>query len=171
MERSVAPFSESEPSAREPQRKPPRLKPVTVNADPVHEVPVALSVDLTSLDEATARHTHVLRQLIDHLAPRPVFGLNQPKLDAAWTDPDDPRCLVVGEVKSLSNTNQDQQIRLGIGQVLDYTHQVQRQPPDGYATARAVLILEQKPNDERWTALAASLPIALTWAPDFPGLL
>jgi len=125
-----APEPDPEPIVREPQRESPRLTPVTVSANPVHDVPVALSADLTGLDEATARHTDTLRQLIDHLAPRPVFGLTRPKLDAAWADPDDPRCLLVGEVKSLTDTNQDQQIRLGIGQVLDYTHQVRQHPPD-----------------------------------------
>jgi hypothetical protein len=62
-----------------------------------------------------------------------------PAFDLAWFD--GPTMFVV-EVKSCTQDNQTQQLRLGIGQVLDY---------------------EQQPADPRWSGLAQRHGIRLIW--------
>ncbi|MFI9263390.1 hypothetical protein ACIG5C_03310 [Streptomyces werraensis] len=129
-----------------------------------------LKVDLSSLDEGTAAHERTVDALIKHLARRGTqthaFAKNSPRFDAGWTVGKD---IFVAEVKSLTGTSQDQQIRLGIGQVLDYAHQL-RTRTGGGSSIRPVLVLEKKPADDRWSSLAQAVGIRLTWAPRFPGI-
>lgn len=73
-------------------------------------------------------------------------------------------CVV--EVKSLTDANEVQQIRLGIGQVLDYCFDLRV----GLAeSVRPVLALERAPSNPKWVELCAHLGIWLTWAPEFSG--
>ncbi|MGW7568964.1 hypothetical protein ACWGJV_22135 [Streptomyces tendae] len=129
-----------------------------------------LKVDLSSLDEGTAAHERTVGALIKHLARRGVevhmFARNSPRFDAGWAVGKD---IFVAEVKSLTGTTQDQQIRLGIGQVLDYAHQIRKRTGNG-PSIRPVLVLEKKPADGRWNDLAQAVGIQLTWAPTFRGL-
>ncbi|GAA3822862.1 hypothetical protein FNH04_24360 [Streptomyces phyllanthi] len=128
-----------------------------------------LTVDLDALDEGTAAHESTIGALIEHLAHRHVevhtFTRNSPRFDAGWAVGKE---LFVAEVKSLTGTSQDQQIRLGIGQVLDYAHQL-RSMASGWSI-RPVLVLEKQPADDRWTSLAEAIGIQLTWAPGFQGV-
>ena len=87
-----------------------------------------------------------------------------PRFDVGWSVGDE---VYIAEVKSLSGTSQDQQIRLGMGQVLDYVHQLTRHLKTG--VLRPVLVLERRPSDDRWQALFDSRQVLLTWAPNFPG--
>ncbi|MFJ3336873.1 hypothetical protein [Streptomyces sp. NPDC086766] len=131
--------------------------------------PTELTVDLSSLDEGTAAHESTVEALIRHLARRGVevhsFARNSPRFDAGWAIGND---IFISEVKSLTGTSQDQQIRLGIGQVLDYAHQL-RLAVSG-RSIRPVLVLEKAPADDRWTSLAQEVGIQLTWAPTFCGV-
>lgn len=129
-----------------------------------------LKVDLSSLDERTAAHERTVDALIKHLARRGTeahtFARNSPRFDAGWAVGKD---ISVAEVKSLTGTSQDQQIRLGIGQVLDYAHQLRTRRGSG-SSIRPVLVLEKKPADDRWSSLTQAVGIQLTWAPRFPGI-
>ena len=61
------------------------------------------------------------------------------------------------------DVNEDQQVRLGLGQVLDYWHQI-------HQTRRApqpVLVLERRPMRTRWHELAESLGVILDYGPSF----
>ncbi|MEV5126071.1 hypothetical protein AB0K49_25255 [Streptomyces decoyicus] len=128
-----------------------------------------LALDLKRLDEATAVHEATVGALIAHLsrqgiqACRPASGA--PGFDAGWSRGEG---IFVAEVKSLTGAREDQQIRLGIGQILDYAHQLHGQHPS--AVIRPVLVLEKHPSAVRWTALADSVGLRLTWAPDFSGI-
>ncbi|MFC4465549.1 hypothetical protein ACFPH6_13580 [Streptomyces xiangluensis] len=128
-----------------------------------------LAVDLSSLDEATAAHERTVGALIEHLARLKIgvhtFARNSPKFDAGWATGKE---IFVAEVKSLTGTSQDQQIRLGIGQVLDYAHQL-RSTLSG-RSIQPVLVLEKKPADNRWGSLAKAVGIKLIWAPEFRGI-
>ncbi|XMA39418.1 hypothetical protein O1157_30220 [Streptomyces albogriseolus] len=129
-----------------------------------------LKVDLSSLDEGTAAHERTVDALIKHLGRRGTevhtFARNSPRFDAGWAVGKD---IFVAEVKSLTGTSQDQQIRLGIGQVLDYAHQLRTRTGSG-ASIQPILVLEKKPADGRWSSLAQAVGIQLTWAPRFPGI-
>ncbi|WP_445284736.1 hypothetical protein [Streptomyces sp. DSM 118148] len=128
-----------------------------------------LTLDLSSLDEGTAAHESTVEALIRHLAGRGVevhsYARNSPRFDAGWAIGQD---IFIAEVKSLTGTTQDQQIRLGIGQVLDYAHQL-RLTVSG-RSIRPVLVLEKVPADDRWISLAQEVGIQLTWAPAFHGV-
>ncbi|MEV0495924.1 hypothetical protein [Streptomyces atratus] len=132
-----------------------------------HE-PGALALDLAHLDKGTEAHESTIAALIEHLARQHIelrgHARNAPRFDAGWSRGDD---VFIAEVKSLAGAREDQQIRLGIGQVLDYAHQLQLARTRG--RMRPVLVLEKQPTDSRWTSLAEASGILLTWAPDFAG--
>lgn len=129
----------------------------------------ALAVDLSSLDKATAAHESTVGALIAHLGGRGVevrtYARNAPKFDAGWSRGTD---VFVAEIKSLTGASEDQQIRLGIGQLLDYTHQLRAAHPG--RRVHPVMVLEKSPSDARWAALAQDVGIQLTWAPEFANL-
>ena len=131
--------------------------------------PEALTVDLDNLDKATAAHEATVGALIAYLGGRGIdvhtYARNAPKFDAGWSSGTD---VFIAEIKSLSDTSEDQQIRLGIGQILDYTHQLRTAHPN--RRVHPVLVLEKRPTGTRWAALAENLGIRLTWAPEFAGI-
>ena len=78
----------------------------------------------------------------------------EPNFDIAWRTPDR---FYVAEVKSLTDQNEEKQMRLGLGQVLRYAHMMRAR------NAAPVLILERKPRDTSWIELCASLGVLLVW--------
>ncbi|MER5668826.1 hypothetical protein [Streptomyces mirabilis] len=131
-----------------------------------HHETDALALDLSHLDKGTEAHEATVAALIDYLAREQVeargHARNAPRFDAGWSRGDE---VFIAEVKSLTGTSEDQQIRLGIGQILDYAHQLQ--PTHG--RINPVLVLERQPMNPRWISLAEANGIRLTWAPDFAG--
>jgi hypothetical protein len=84
--------------------------------------------------------------------PAPI----DPEFDLAW---ETPQGIVVVEVKSCTKENEVRQLRMGIGQVLDYDDSLR-------ARGRAVLpvlYLERGPSDARWVALAERHHVRLIW--------
>lgn len=134
--------------------------------------PVDLSLDLSALERGTAAHEDLLQLLMEHLAPVEVCGPRPsgPQFDAAWWSQREPTTLYVVEAKSLKGAREEQQIRLGIGQLLDYCHSIGRLEREGLQRITPVLVLEREPTDGRWADLAKSLGIVLTHAPDFSAL-
>jgi hypothetical protein len=86
----------------------------------------------------------------------------EPDYDVGWQDKTEGGSIVwVGEVKSLTPTNEERQMRTALGQVLRYRqslisagHQV-----------RAAVITEHEPSDPTWAALLDENDVALV----FPG--
>ncbi|MDX2540633.1 BRCT domain-containing protein [Streptomyces sp. WI04-05B] len=128
----------------------------------------ALALDLDQLDKGTRAHEATVTALVEHLARQQIelrgHARHAPRFDAGWSRGDD---VFIAEVKSLTGASEAQQIRLGIGQVLDYAHQLQRVRTFGQI--RPVLVLEKQPDDPRWRSLAEASGILLTWAPLFAG--
>lgn len=126
-----------------------------------------LRLNLDALDAGTEAHEETVRALREHLAGRGLVARRPsrgaPLFDIGW---ENGRQLFIGEVKSLRSTNQDQQIRLGVGQLLDYAHQMGGR----HASIRSVLVLERRPTDDRWAGLAAAHNILFTYGPNFPGV-
>jgi hypothetical protein len=123
-----------------------------------------LQVDWDRIDAATAAHEETIRALIAHLRREGVEVRGPwrggPLFDAGWTR---GRTVYVAEVKSLLGVRQDQQIRLGLGQLLDYEYRI----PKGLGRVVPVLVLERQPTSDHWTRLCASHGVCLTWAPNF----
>lgn len=164
---------------------PPALQDSDAGLTPVLGVPISphglphhqdtrLQVDLTHLDRATAAHEEILDQLDKHLAISGVTvrspSPGMPLFDAGWADPLDESTLFIAEVKSLTGTVEAQQIRLGLGQVLDYSHSIWSDAAGQGLTIVPALVLQREPAEKRWASLARSLGVVLTWPPNFPGI-
>ena len=70
-----------------------------------------------------------------------------------------------GRSRQARSRNEEQQLRLGLGQVLRYRNLL----ADGGRRVQAVLAIEHEPSDARWAALRDELAVRLTWPPSFPG--
>lgn len=125
--------------------------------------PTELELDLSALDAGTAAHEATIEALRSHLQHQEITLLEpapgRPRFDGGWMARE---INFIAEVKSLTGVNEDQQIRLGFGQVLDYAHQLMQIAP-----VTPVLVLQKRPASRRWLSLANSLNVILTWAPDF----
>lgn len=153
--------------------RPPALSPLGPllrgRSTPSHS-PSELKLDLSGLDRGSIAHENLLLALKRALSPtelRVAAGAG-PQFDAAWVDPGEPSRLWVVEAKSLTGVREDQQIRLGIGQLLDYCYALRTMEHE-FREIVPVLVLEREPADGRWAPLSKSLNIVLTHGPDFPG--
>jgi hypothetical protein len=126
-----------------------------------------LRVDWNLVDAATAAHEQTIRTLIAHLGREGIHVLgpwrSAPRFDAGWVR---GRSVYVAEVKSLRGAREDQQIRLGLGQLLDYVYRIQTRA----RRVVPVLVLERQPAYDHWGGLCMAHGVRLTWAPDFPGI-
>lgn len=93
----------------------------------------------------------------DHIPMSTAPGA--PAYDLAWREAD---VFVFAEVKSLIEDNEVGQLRLGLGQVLDYTHQMRAA---GNST-KAILAVGSAPSDDRWADLCAEHDVVLM-CPEF----
>ena len=126
------------------------------------------SVDPDAIDRGTNAHKDVQDQLADAVSARgweplspsgtdPLFDIGWIVADTAW----------IAEVKSLTESNEDRQLRLGLGQVLSYAYLVDW----GAAANRPVLAVERKPSAPHWPDLCASHGVKLSWPETFEELL
>jgi hypothetical protein len=86
--------------------------------------------------------------------------------DVGWSDNDGRHCLA--EIKSLTEANETDQIRHGLGQVLDYALRLERR---GFCPRPYVVLERQPSNEHHWRALCQRHGVQLTWAPEFPNLM
>ena len=126
------------------------------------------SVDPDAIDRGTNAHKNVQDQPADAVSARgweplspsgadPLFDIGWVVADTAW----------IAEVKSLTESNEARQLRLGLGQVLSYAYLV-----DWGATAhRPVLAVERKPSAPHWPDLCASHGVKLSWPETFQATL
>ncbi|MBD8871156.1 hypothetical protein [Nocardioides donggukensis] len=129
--------------------------------------PVQLSLDLDKLDRGTQAHETTRDLLLKHLAAVRVLEGRRPVLyDVGWRR--GARAFVVGEVKSFTSGSVVQQIRLGLGQVLEYAQRIRSQHPELSVTP--ILVLEKEPPPNGWVEVVESAGVLLTWAPDFRGV-
>lgn len=140
--------------------------PLSTRKLPVHE-PLELTVNLEALDKGTVAHEATVTALSRVLERKGLLpqrpGRHAPAFDLGWTE---DGAVYIAEVKSLTGTDQTQQIRLGLGQVLDYAQQI-RQSGAESATVRPVLVLEYEPTHSRWKETASSAGVELIWGPAF----
>ncbi|MCV0403789.1 MAG: hypothetical protein K5924_08765 [Chloroflexi bacterium] len=131
--------------------------------------PEPWSRDPNVLDRSRKAHIDTQNDLRDFLeaagarAWSPQTG--EPDHDLAWRR---RGVTFVAEVKSLPSAGtEDRQMRLGIGQVLDYHALMSKR----YPRVRAVLAVEREPASGRWHPLCASHGITLVWPATFDALL
>lgn len=97
---------------------------------------------------------HRLRAIgLEPLSPKP----DGPQYDVAWIS---TAHRSVAEVKSITPTNEEKQLRLGLGQVLRYRHQMET---GNHVQTVPVLAIETEPTSGSWIDLCASLGVTLVW--------
>ena len=137
------------------------------NEKPESSLPVPFQVDPNALDRGLAAHAETQNALAEWAADnrfKPISpGLGDPDFDIGWWDGD---TFVVAEVKSLTSHNEARQLRLGLGQILDYADIVARSK----AKARPVLTVEREPSDRRWVDLCRNHGVTLVWPGSLDGL-
>jgi len=125
--------------------------------------------DATRLDEANTEHNRLLARLHDHVIQSgPVealawtgHGPAESSFDLGWGDPDR---VTVAEVKSTHAMNETQQLRLGLGQVLQYRTQVaEGLQEEDERPVRAVLFISSEPADPIWGKVCRSTGVDLLW--------
>lgn len=122
-----------------------------------------LEIDPANVERALAGHAKTQNALARFIVARGLTPLSatklEPDFDIAWIEGD---VLNVAEVKSVTDLNEEGQLRLGLGQVLRYRRSLAAQHK---GPVRAVLVVERKPLDSEWPALCAELGVVLSWAP------
>jgi hypothetical protein len=113
-------------------------------------------VDPDKVDRGNQAHASTQDALADFLRNHGIEprspAIDEPEFDLAW---EHSRAVFVAEVKSITEANEEQQLRLGLGQVLRYRQSLAR----GGRKVVAVLVAERAPIDRTWTELCRELTI------------
>jgi len=80
---------------------------------------------------------------------------SEPNFDLAW---EAKGTVFVAEVKSITDQNEEEQLRLGLGQVLRYRYRLREL---GHERVVAVLVPERTPHDPSWIDLCHQLGVVL----------
>jgi hypothetical protein len=149
-----------QPTAAVPQVSGTSYRPQDEDADVATPAP-ATSADPDSFGRGLRSHRRLqneLARLVETCELRPLSPLAaDPDYDLAWIIGDET--LMVVEVKSATDGNEIRQLRMGLGQVLDYNDALQRR---GF-TVQPVLYVEREPADERWIEITRAAGVILGW--------
>ncbi len=123
-----------------------------------------ITIDLALYERGLRGHSDTQNKLADFLRgagidPRSPLP-HEPSYDLAW---ERNGTIFVAEIKSITDDNEEQQLRLGLGlgQVLRYRHRLQEL---GYPRVTAVLVPERTPHDPTWASLCQQLGVILVAA-------
>lgn len=118
------------------------------------------ATDPDAVDRGLAAHRRLQNLIAAHLRasgltpvdPRP----GDPQFDVGW---EAEGGVGIVEVKSLTEANEEAQLRLGLGQLLRYRQQMRR----GDWEVRAFLAVERQQQDVSWAALCEEVGVVLVW--------
>jgi hypothetical protein len=123
--------------------------------------------DPNLIDRGTNAHKDVQDKLATRVTEQGLVPLSpetgDPEFDIAWVDGD---VAYVGEVKSLTDENEESQLRLGLGQVLSYVYRLDWEVGE----VQGVLAVEREPSASYWVDMCATHNVILTWLEEFPRL-
>ncbi|WP_106296392.1 hypothetical protein [Knoellia remsis] len=124
-----------------------------------------------AIDRGTKAHKKLeneLAQLVRErgLLPLSPHGGDEP-FDVAWVA---DGVLHICEVKSLTQANQESQLRLGLGQLLGYLYRTKAEHWPGIDRKRGVLAVEGAPKHLDWVDVCAEHGVTLTWPEHFSEL-
>jgi hypothetical protein len=128
---------------------------------------VSWEYDPAERDRSTATHRRLENWLISRLRQegiRPLDPDGDVAFDLAWVERNST--LSVCEVKSTSG-HEDQQIRLGFGQVLHYAARLGLSWRLGI---NPVLFIEREPQDSTWLPLAHDHGVVIAWPESWDGI-
>jgi hypothetical protein len=126
------------------------------------------SVDPEAIERGNRGHAATQNALAAFLRNRGIDprspASDEPGYDLGWTL---ESTTFICEVKSLTESNEEKQLRLGLGQVLRYRQLLGRIHP----TVVAVMAVERAPSDEAWAQLCTELGVLLVWPGEFESVL
>lgn len=126
------------------------------------------AVDPDVVDRGTVGHARTQNALAAYLTTAGITPLKpkppDPDFDLGWSH---RAGWYVVEVKSLTDQNEARQLRLALGQVLDYHDALSRRHP----VVRAVIAVERRPRDPRWVSLCERHDVLLVWPETFAAVL
>jgi len=126
---------------------------------PAPATPSAPDPDLVGRSLST--HRRLQNSLAEEAQKRGFTALSpdvsDPDFDVAWRDTEGR--VTVCEVKTLTSANEMRQLRVGLGQVLDYQDQLRNRAPE----VSAVLWVEREPSERRWVDLCRRVGVTLAW--------
>jgi hypothetical protein len=115
-------------------------------------------IDLDLLQERTAKHEDLVRELAAAVAGAGFKPKRPTRADLAWREEGRD---VVAEVKTLPAKFDDHQLRLGLGQVLQYRTETSVVSD---LSVNAVLWVEREPEEaDVWVAVCTSAGVRLAW--------
>ncbi len=128
----------------------------------VHPAPAQLGVadpDLVGRNlSAHRRLQNDLAKALEKCGRIPLSPLPEdPDFDIAWRDGDGT--FTVCEIKSLTDASETRQLRMGLGQILDYLDLLAAR----ITATRGVLWVERQPSNPRWIRLCERAGVALAW--------
>jgi hypothetical protein len=129
-----------------------RVSPLPSERQPFTVDPALVERGLKGHADMQNELAQVLRQA--GIEPRSRLP-REPNFDIAWVT---QGTVFVAEIKSITDDNEEEQLRLGLGQVLRYRHRLQGL---GHDHVVAVLVPERTPRDASWKELCHELGVVL----------
>lgn len=129
------------------------------------DLPVQRSYDADTYRAGVKEHDRLCRTLIDHLAAEGVragAGLHGIPVDLAWRDAEGRQ--FIAEVKSVVGDHEVEQLRLGLGQVLEYRHRLAAR---GIVATPVLVVSSCK--DPAWLAICGDSRVILLAGQAAPG--
>ncbi|MFF0314262.1 hypothetical protein ACFYPH_06380 [Micromonospora sp. NPDC005252] len=121
------------------------------------ELPPQRSFDAAAYRAGVSEHDRLCRVLVDHLTASGIpagAGLAGVNVDLAWRDTSGRQ--FIAEVKSVVDGNEVEQLRLGLGQVLEYRHRLA-----ALGMPVTVVLLVSRVSDPSWQQVCAANGVAL----------
>jgi hypothetical protein len=154
---TLTPAAEPQPPARVPPRLGAPYREAQVSKLPLERQP--FTVDPALVERGLRGHADTQNELAAILRSAGIEPRSrlpeEPNFDLAW---EANGTIFVAEVKSITDENEEEQLRLGLGQVLRYRHRLERLQHDGVV---AVLVPERAPRDTSWRDLCYELGVVL----------
>lgn len=121
---------------------------------------ITIIMDPEKLARANRSHATLQNKFAQYLRDREITPrsprADEPAFDIAWSY---GSTTFVAEVKSLTNENEETQLRLGLGQALIYRQLLSER----YTHAEAILFLEREPTMASWLKLCESIGVLMLW--------
>ena len=118
------------------------------------------SIDPAIVERGLRGHSATQNALAEFLKNNQLLplspGPNEPSYDIAWKLNDEE--IWIAEVKSVTNVNEEKQLRLGLGQLLRYCQILKNQ-----GNVHGILVIERAPSDLTWIDLCEAHNILLAW--------
>ena len=117
-------------------------------------------VDPDAVDRATSSHVNLQNIIAEWLVSNGISPCQpkstEPPYDIGW---EYNETIFLCEVKSLTDQNEEKQLRFGLGQILRYIYKLELTG----ANVVGLLMVERKPQDREWIGLCKKLNVLIFW--------